>query len=230
MPEPKYFIYGLVDPRNNELRYVGKSLTGWCRPRSHTQPSLMKVRTHKNNWLRQLVDQGQRPIIVVLETHDSSDSLNEAEQFYIAYFKTLGASLTNATLGGDGASGFKHSAELKARWSVARKGKKQPRELVEKRAAAIRGKPRPRHVVEAIRISKRGNAYRKGATNSEEHRAKLSASLKGNKNSAGRPISDETRAKIAASLRGRKLSPEHVAKLRAGYCRYAAAKKGSDNG
>lgn len=53
-------IYGLVDPRTSELRYIGRSSSGLTRPKQHTAPAaLAKDVARKGNWLRQLVRAGK---------------------------------------------------------------------------------------------------------------------------------------------------------------------------
>ncbi len=63
----------------------------------------------------------------------------------------------------------------------------------------------------------RGN-YRRGPL-SEEHRARISASMKGLKRS------DEFKAKCGAAHRGKKLTPEHREKVRAGAVRAGVMKR-----
>jgi len=49
------FIYGLIDPRTREVRYIGKSARGMQRPLEHSKPCyLRRDRTHKANWIREL--------------------------------------------------------------------------------------------------------------------------------------------------------------------------------
>lgn len=122
MLEPKFLIYGLIDPRNGELRYVGKSTSGMRRPRAHMSLLKYETNTYKANWLRQLLVEDFKPDIEVLETYESADALVEAERFLIAYFRSIGCRLTNLTAGGDGASGYKHTLEGRARISKALQG------------------------------------------------------------------------------------------------------------
>ncbi len=119
----KFLIYGLFDPRTEELRYVGKSCSGLERPRQHIKPRLLKARTHKNSWLKSLLSEGLRPEIDVLEEHAGPETLNEAERFFIAYFRGIGCRLTNGTDGGDGVSaGRIQSLEEKAKRSASLMG------------------------------------------------------------------------------------------------------------
>lgn len=116
MDSSKFLIYGLVDPRTQELRYVGKSTKGLLRPRQHMTPAFLRRDTgHKGNWIRQLQAEGLKPEIEVLETHESAEALPDAEQHFIAYFRSLGCRLTNHTDGGEGCVGRRLSAESVAR-------------------------------------------------------------------------------------------------------------------
>lgn len=57
----------------------------------------------------------------VLETVDNK-YLPYVEQVYITYYRLMGYKLYNATEGGDGTIGYKHTDEAKAKMSKARKG------------------------------------------------------------------------------------------------------------
>jgi hypothetical protein len=72
------------------------------RPRSHTNPSSLKSKSHRANWIRQLVGNGKQPIITILEKLDSRELLSPAEIKWIAYGKTNEWPLTNITDGGEG--------------------------------------------------------------------------------------------------------------------------------
>lgn len=105
----QFIIYGLVDPRDGQLRYVGKSCSGKKRPSNTHRRSLAgrEGRTHKANWIFNLHESGFRPGIVVIQEFDSSEILSFAERHWIAYFRQMGCPLTNLTDGGDGAPGHK---------------------------------------------------------------------------------------------------------------------------
>lgn len=106
-------IYGLVDPRNGKLRYVGKSTRGLMgRFREHEDEARCE-KTHKANWLRQLLATGAHPLVKLLECVGSPEELDRAERRWIALYRTFnGNQLTNATDGGDGGA---VSAEAKQR-------------------------------------------------------------------------------------------------------------------
>jgi hypothetical protein len=113
-----YLIYGLIDPRDGQLRYVGKTARGLARPYEHGRVSILrKDGTYKGNWIRQLHAEGLTYEVEVLEEHESPETLVDAEQFYIAYFRGLGCRLTNLTDGGEGVRGHRHSSATRARLS-----------------------------------------------------------------------------------------------------------------
>lgn len=118
-PGDTHIIYGLVDPRDHTLRYVGKSTSGLKRPKQHFCPYYLENLPFKNyyvyRWIRKLLKQNVKPEIVVLEECEP-ENLNFWEVWHIAYWKGLGCRLTNATLGGEGVVGRKWTdAQRKAR-------------------------------------------------------------------------------------------------------------------
>lgn len=113
-------IYGLVDPRNGELRYVGKTSQDLAaRLASHI--SERKLRYRRSRWVTSLHKSGMRPEIFEIETVPLSE-WQAAEQFWIAYFLALGCRLTNGTEGGDGNTGGRHTDDTKARISASKRG------------------------------------------------------------------------------------------------------------
>jgi len=84
-------IYGLFDPRNNELRYVGKTNNTRKRFSKHVND---KVITHKTCWIKSLSKLGLKPEIYVLDEIPSNE-WKFWEQWYISYFLGLGCRLTN---------------------------------------------------------------------------------------------------------------------------------------
>ena len=118
-------IYGLLDPRTGDLRYVGKSVNGLGRPKTHTYPSVLRKEggTHKANWIRQLQKLRMAPQIIVLEK-DVQGDLYEVEQQWIKKMREEGWPLTNLTDGGPGTEGFQHSAKSRAKMSKAMRGRR----------------------------------------------------------------------------------------------------------
>ena len=62
-------IYGLVDPRTEEVRYIGKTVHGMTRIYEHLRPSAMRTEnTHKSKWLTQLSCLGLVPEVTPAAT------------------------------------------------------------------------------------------------------------------------------------------------------------------
>lgn len=113
-------IYALIDPTTLECRYIGKSRSVADRHRDHVA-NYLKVNTHKTNWVNGLARKGFKPEMVILEEVPTAD-WPQHEQFWIAYFKYMGAALTNSTTGGEGGEftadiRLKLSAKAKAQWA-----------------------------------------------------------------------------------------------------------------
>jgi len=76
------YIYGLYDPRNGYLRYIGKAINLKVRLALHLSET---KNTHKNQWLAQLKSLRLVPEMRVLETIENSDDLDwqERERWWI---------------------------------------------------------------------------------------------------------------------------------------------------
>lgn len=106
-----YVVYYLSCPITGEIRYVGKAENGRQRFWEHIKPCALKAKTHKINWIKSLLIKGLKPEFHIIEEFNNSSDLIEAEEFYIAYFRYIGANLTNACDGGKGTPGNKLSEE-----------------------------------------------------------------------------------------------------------------------
>jgi group I intron endonuclease len=104
-------IYGLLDPRTNEVRYVGKTIqTLEARLRKHISDK-PKSNTYRFNWINQLKELNLKPTILILELCDEKDWV-EREKYWISYFENL----TNLTTGGEGCDYF--SEEIRDKISL----------------------------------------------------------------------------------------------------------------
>lgn len=121
-------IYGLVDPITGYVRYVGKSVNPKKRLQAHLTPNLLKGKSHKNHWIRNLLGVGKKPELIFLESVRDSD-WEDAECRWIAYYRNIPnyPTLTNGTSGGDGVDkGTSPSEETRKKLSAAHKGRKLP--------------------------------------------------------------------------------------------------------
>ena len=138
-------IYGLIDPSNGFVRYVGKSYKPEQRFQSHLRPSQLKSSSHKTHWLRNLLDSGKKPEMIFLEKIKEC-KWEIAEQKWISHYRNIPGypPLTNMCPGGEGVGkGTKLSEEalrnLRER-AAARVGKPMPPGTGEKISAANKGK------------------------------------------------------------------------------------------
>jgi predicted GIY-YIG superfamily endonuclease len=91
-----YYLYYLIDPNSNEVRYVGITYRPKKRLNEHIYESL-KLKTHKDKWINKLLNNGQKPIFkIVLETNNKDEIL----QHEINNISEL-TNLTNSTSGGE---------------------------------------------------------------------------------------------------------------------------------
>lgn len=173
----RFLIYGLVDPRTEQVRYIGKSCSGLTRPRNHALPSVLRQHdTHERNWVRSLRKAGLSFKITVLEEVSTGEHLGEIERFWIAQGRGLGWRLTNLTKGGDGTLGYRHteatkarlraqsdgrvaSAETRAKISAASAGRRISADARERIAASKRGKPRSEGTRLKLREANLGKTY-----------------------------------------------------------------------
>lgn len=177
----KFIIYGLVDPRDGQLRYVGKSVRGLGRPKEHT--SRKNERTHKANWIQQLQALGLKYEIVIIQELDGPEILSQAEVFWIAYFRQLGCNLTNATDGGEGTLGREVSAATKELHRQHALGKVATQETRDRMASMKKGRPLALSHRERISLGRQGCKNKSPMT--VEGKVSRSRTL------GGRPIVDQ---------------------------------------
>lgn len=224
----RFLIYGLVDPRTDEVRYIGRSSSGLNRPKS--EASRLKYEPgHKSNWIASLQALGLTYGIRVLEESADAASLNGMERYWIAQAKGLGWRLTNMTIGGEGATGAKRTAETRAKLAASKIGKPKSTMTREKVSAGLKAwwtsrtpEQRKRKPFTEEHLANLSRSHR-GHCPTPETRVKLALNWKGRRHTA------ESRAKMSASLRlanaeGRRTGPKIITlELRAIYS--AAAKK-----
>lgn len=123
------FIYVLIDPLDNLVKYVGQTKNIQKRYTSHLND---KSNTLKSSWIKSLKSQNLKPILELIDAIPLKDYIFW-EQFYISLFKSWGFVLKNMTDGGDGSYGvvpwnkgkkglFKHSEKSKKQMSISQKG------------------------------------------------------------------------------------------------------------
>ncbi len=155
-----YWVYGLLDPRTGELRYVGKTVKGEYRLSCHVSEAKVGGRaTKKKQWIRSLLKVGLRPEIVVLETSDAEQVLLDLEKFWIASMWAAGAELLNHNEGCTGLSGRHHSAETRAKISAAGRTWTRGDAQRAKMSAKMLGRPKSEAHRRAISEARKGLKY-----------------------------------------------------------------------
>lgn len=112
----KNIIYGLQDPITFEIRYIGKTEKGLSRPEYHLKKFLYNKKIQKYplyKWVKKCIKLGKIPKILIIQQFHNSKYLNDAEIFWIDFFKKQGSPILNMTKGGDGVIGYYHTDEDK---------------------------------------------------------------------------------------------------------------------
>lgn len=128
-------IYILIDPRSDEIRYVGKSIRPEQRLQNHMNE---RSNCHRSHWLQQLKSAGLTPRMEIVETVIGEWPWQESEKRWIAKLAAMGARLTNNTAGGDGVCNL--PPETRARVAATWRGRKHRPESLVKIGVASRGR------------------------------------------------------------------------------------------
>jgi group I intron endonuclease len=190
-------IYALLEPKTNEIRYIGKAKNLVIRLRKHVQSSKLKEKTHKNNWVKSLLKSGEIFVSIVIDSALTDDELNEKEIKWISHYKTIGCRLTNATTGGDG-------------------GKLSPESILKMKETRKKNPPKPHWLGKKFEKEHCENLSKskKGYVTSKETKEKLSQSHKGlNTWSKNRKASEETKIKMSKSRTGKVKNDKAVYQL-----------------
>jgi hypothetical protein len=226
----RFLVYGLTDPRTDEIRYIGKSSTGMRRPHQHDKPSYLRDDVHRVRWIKQLIALGATYGIVILDICANNADVLAAEIRWIAIGRAAGWPLTNCTDGGEGLIGMKHSEATKKKIAAVHRGRVKNPEHRAAIADTLRGSTASpesrakRSIATKARVASTPGEHdrlarlRLGARNSDRAREKLRAA------NLGLVHSQERRDKNAAARRGRKRSRESIEKQAATLCEYWATR------
>lgn len=132
-PYEATYIYALIDPVTDQIRYIGKSVRPRWRFTNHLND---RSRTWRTNWLNTLRQRGLTPRMEILERVPIDEDWQEVEQQWIATGLAEGWPLTNCTNGGDGVSGL--PPEVRERMRLTWLGRKHKPETLEKIGASSR--------------------------------------------------------------------------------------------
>lgn len=117
------YIYKLIDPSNNEIRYIGQTDNIKRRYNDHISSSMNEnsdsYDTYKARWVRKLKLNGLLPIIEIVEECDSLEQSNIRERYYVSKLTNEGCRLTNSYI----TDVTEFSSHTREKMSNARKGK-----------------------------------------------------------------------------------------------------------
>lgn len=116
------YIYVLIDPRDDKIRYVGKTINPTKRFKRHIENSRWKS-YHSSRWIKSLYEENLIPIMKIIE-ETNEEKWEEREIFWIKYYREI-FDLTNLTDGGNNYPFFKnkkHTEKSKNKMSTSRKG------------------------------------------------------------------------------------------------------------
>lgn len=195
------YIYVLIDPRTDEVRYVGQALNAESRYAGHLNDGTC-VDSHKARWIRKLLNLGLLPELEVIDKVLGEDA-NLAECAWIYHYRyELRMKLTNGTEGGEGLVnpsqetlaniskyhadvsgtknpfyGMNHTTESKEKLRQAHIGRIWPGDVVQKRANSNRGKKRSAETRAKMSKSRKGMnkgkpSFFKGRNHTEESKLK----------------------------------------------------------
>lgn len=169
----KTYIYTLSD--SSGIKYLGKSDHPDKRLKIHLK-ECKKKRTRKEKWIKNLLDEGQKPILEIIDTVDSSD-WSFFESYWISQLRTWGFCLLNGTDGGEGSNGFKgkkHTEETKNKLKEFSKN----RILTDEGRKKISESNRKRTVSDSTKKKISEKAKQRYVERGEDIKRKISNSLK----------------------------------------------------
>ncbi len=142
-------VYGLVDPETEEIRYIGQTTKPvQIRLNEHINKHKIYNNLHLKNWISKILRIGLKPKVIIIQKNAiwSQDEIK-----HIKKFRDLGKNLLNATDGGDGMLGFKHSEETKKIMSKTKMGFKHSNITKEKISRTKKGRQPSKETKNKIR-------------------------------------------------------------------------------
>jgi hypothetical protein len=121
-------IYVLIDPRNNSIKYLGKTIKSLNKRLSSHM--IDNSKSKKSSWIKSLKSQNLKPIIQLVDVVENDWEF--WEEYWITNIKMLGIDLLNHTNGGEGMYGYIPTQETREKWSKAFKGRKKSKEWLAK--------------------------------------------------------------------------------------------------
>ena len=145
------YIYGLIDPFTNDVRYIGKSIRPDGRLRDHCND---RSSCHRTHWIQSVLAKDSRPGLVILEELSDNADWQAVERKWIAYAREAHWPLTNSTDGGDGVLNL--CADAKAKMAKTWIGRKHRPESLIKIGRASKGRKKSEASKQVMREKMKG--------------------------------------------------------------------------
>lgn len=133
------YIYTLIDPDTNMVRYVGKTDNPIRRYNKHINSHKYKGNLHICNWIRCLNKRNKYPIMKIIETANPYN-WNIKEQHWIKFHLAIGCKLCNIVLGGDKFSKIIGKIVIKEKNINFKQKKEKPVKIIKQKTSKI---PKP---------------------------------------------------------------------------------------
>lgn len=187
----KYILYKLIDPIDNEIKYIGyTSRTLKSRMRDHINSSKLAQKKGKLNkkqaWIISLLNKNTKPIIEAYFYFDTLDAVKIVEKWMIYQHGGMDK-LKNGTTGGDGVENIQFSDEALEKMKPTQFGNKPAWNKGLKGAQTPWNKGIKNCFSEETKNKMSESAKKRGQNieYTEEVRNKISSKLKGNTNGKG---------------------------------------------
>lgn len=89
-----HYIYGLKNPEDDKIMYVGVTQNLKTRLKQHLAPSNLRLRSSKDVWIESLITKKIEPVVIVLE-ECTQEVREERERYWIDYYRGINPGLTN---------------------------------------------------------------------------------------------------------------------------------------
>lgn len=196
-------VYGLVDPRDGAIRYVGVTKAKYLSKRlgAHCREARLNYlsghRTRKAEWIREVLAENRRPTAILLQTCFTEDEGYLVERDWIARFRPQ---LVNESSGGKGLQSPSTELSEKIRKAVRQNWKDDDgtrRAQIAAIGKSNKGRPNP-----AASLANKGRPLDEG------HKAAIRAHHRSpefrrymSERKKGTVVSDETRAKQSVGIK-----------------------------
>lgn len=224
------YIYALIDPTTNIIKYIGQTDDIKRRFNDHLSSSLNEnsesYNTYKARWIRKLLSNNIKPILKIIEECKNLEQSNLKERFHIERLTNDGYKLTNSHI----IDVTEFSLETRKKMSDSKIGKKLEEIVGDEKALELKKfysdrikTNNPNKSYDPIVKDKISNTLKEffkdkenhwayGLKMSEEHNDKLRfAKLNNPKNVGNRkPRTEEQKEKVRNSIKGIKIKRSEI--------------------